>query len=233
MDEVDYALSTLETGLPIRTESMRLALSYLSNFPKSSVTASLRSILTQHELISLIHILRIQLADGGWTSRYVDAGPEQLDSDEPSSRAISVICNLLGCTVDAIGIGGWLMSTASDPLDAVDELLASLRGEIATALEGVHEATFMSGLLGEFMRYGWIREQAEPVSDIINGAKFRKVQGEEKVDDKVLPMGFKVEKKPDNMRVRSGGEVVKRSKRDIAREINMAVGKYSFEEIRL
>jgi hypothetical protein len=88
-------------------------------------------------------------------------------------------------------------------------------------------------LLGEFMRYGWIREQAEPVSDIINGAKFRKVQGEEKVDDKVLPMGFKVEKKPDKTRVRSGGEVVKRSKRDIAREINMAVGKYSFEEIRL
>jgi len=125
------------------------------------------------------------------------------------------------------------MSTASDPLDAIDELLSSLRGEIATALEGVHETTFMSGLLGEFMRYGWIREQAEPVSDVINGAKFRKVQGEEKVDGKVLPMGFKVEKKPDKTRVRSGGEVVKRSKRDIAREINMAVGKYSFEEIRM
>jgi len=104
MDEVDYALSTLETGLPIRTESMRLALSYLSTFPKSSITSTLRSILTQHELISLIHILRIQLADGGWTARYVDAGPEQLDSDEPSNRAINVICNLLGCTVDAIGI---------------------------------------------------------------------------------------------------------------------------------
>ena len=233
MDEVDYALSTLETGLPIRTESMRLALSYVSTFPKSSITSTLRSILTQHELISLIHILRIQLADGGWTARYVDTGPEQLDSDEPSNRAISVICNLLGCTVDAIGIGGWLMSTASDPLDAVDELLASLRGEITTALEGVHEATFMSGLLGEFMRYGWIREQAEPVPDMVNGARLRKVQSEEKVDDKILPMGFKVEKKPDKMRVRSGGEVVKRSKRDIAREINMAVGKYSFEEIRM
>ena len=233
MDEVDYALSTLETGLPIRAESMRLALSYLSTFSKSSITATLRSILTQHELISFIHILRIQLADGGWTARYVDVDLEQLDSDEPSNRAISVICNLLGCTVDAIGIGGWLMSTASDPLDAVDELLASLRGEIATALEGVHEATFMSGLLGEFMRYGWIREQAEPMSDIVNGAKFRKVQGDENPDGKILPMGFKVEKKPEKTRVMSGGEVVKRSKRDIAREINMAVGKYSFEEIRM
>lgn len=234
MSELDIALSTLEYGIQDRSEGLRIALTHLNAFPTPSITASFRSILTRHELIFLIHILRVELADGGWHFRYIDAEHEGFEYDEMLGSAMTVITRLMSCAVDAIGLGGWLTSTGPEDVDALDRTLESLREEVGGVLEGLHEATFLKGLLGEFVRYGWLREKAEKenvkaFSNHVEIVRDERAAGE----SKILPMGLKVRSGVSSMRVKAGGEVKERNKRDIGREISMRVGKYSFERIRV
>jgi hypothetical protein len=240
-NEIDYAIETLESGLPIRGESLRHALSKLNSFTSKDIVQSLRRNLSQHELVFLIHILRIELADGGWTSRYIDVGPNAspYDSGEPSDRAIGVIASILGSAVDAMGMSGWLSASASDPIDSVDELLLSLRAEISATLEGVHEATFLTGVLSEFLRYpykrakaGWVATR-KPNQGAEKALSQGKVWRVEKAEEPNLPMGLKVEAKIDDTYVRGGGAVVKLSRKEKGQAAHRAVGKYSFEKIRI
>jgi hypothetical protein len=229
MEDLDRAISTLENGLPNRRETLRLALIQLNAFPTARIIDNLRHFLSQHEVIFLIHILRIELADGGWTSRYIDAGPldyPETETEEPSDGAITVVARLLSCAIDTIGVSGWLATSAVDPVDSVDELLVSLRAETSAALEGIHEATFMKGLLSEFLRYGWRRETEFKPSGKDKPLLESKLQT-------VLPLGLKVEKQISPIRRNAGGQVKERSKRHIGMEISMKVGKYSFERIRI
>lgn len=229
MKDLDRAISTLEHGLPIRGETLLLALTQLNAFPAPMIIDVLRSLLTQHEIIFLIHILRIELADGGWTSRYIDAGPVDYESDatgEPSDGAITVISRLLSCAIDAIGISGWLATSAIDPVDSVDELLVSLRAETSAALEGIHEATFMKGLLGEFLRYGHRKENEYKPAGANKPLLEVKTQT-------VLPLGLKVETPITPIRTNAGGQIKVKSKRLLGLEISMKVPKYSFERIRI
>ena len=229
--ELDHAFSILETGIEIRSECLRLAFNRLNSFAAPNITVAIRSTLSQHELVLLIHLLRIELADGGWHHRYVDTDLESFEPDEQYHHTLNIIVKMLSCAVDAIGVTGWLTSTTSNSIDAIDELLDSLRDEIGAVLEGLHEVTFLKGLLSEFMRYGWMREQAgqKPEVDHKDGAEIT-IKREDK---KILPLGLKVEKRVSATKVKSGGEIRQRSKRDIGREISMAVGKYTFEEIRV
>jgi hypothetical protein len=238
-DEINYAIDTLESGLPIRGESLRQALSKLNSFPSKDIVQTLRRNLSQHQIVFLIHILRIELADGGWTSRYIDVGPDASPNDtgEPSDRAISVIAKILSCAVDAMGMSGWLSASASDPVDSVDELLLSLRAEISATLEGVHEATFLSGVLSEFLRYpykrakaGWYRKPNEGASRALREGRVWRV---EKAEEPSLPMGLKVETKVADTYVRDGGMIVELSKKEKGQALNRTVGKYSFEKIRI
>jgi hypothetical protein len=239
-NEIDYAIETLESGLPIRGESLRQAISKLNSFTSKDIIQTLRRNLSQHELVFLIHILRIELADGGWTSRYIDVGPDaSYESGEPSDRAISIIAKILGCAVDALGMSGWLSASASDPIDSVDELLLSLRAEISATLEGVHEATFLTGVLSEFLRYPYKRAKAgwaatrKPNQGAEKALSQGKVWRVEKAEEPSLPMGLKVEAKIDDTYVRGGGAIVKLSRKEKGQAAHRAVGKYSFEKIRI
>jgi hypothetical protein len=229
MQDLDRAISTLERGLPIRGETLHLALTQLNAFPAPIIIDVMRSLLNQHEIIFLIHILRIELADGGWTSRYIDADPLEYESDavgEPSDGAITVISRLISCAIDAIGISGWLATSAIDPVDSVDELLVSLRAETSAALEGIHEATFMKGLLGEFLRYGHRKENEYKPTGANKPLLEVKTQT-------VLPLGLKVETPLTAIRTNAGGQIKVKSKRLLGLEISMKVPKYSFERIKI
>jgi hypothetical protein len=228
LQDVDQALSTLEHGLPIRGETLQLALLQINSFPSTQITTAFRTILTQHEIVFLVHILRIELSDGGWTSKYIDAGMISAEMGEPSDHAVSLIARLLSCAVDAIGTTGWLATTANNPTDSVDDLLVSLRAEISAALEGIHEATFLHGLLGEFLRYGAKLRTSRRWGE----SKNIKIGKENAVE---LPLGLQMDgDKVTLTRTQAGGRVIQRSKRDVGHQISVhAVPKYSFEKIRI
>lgn len=237
--DLDHALSTLEDGLAIRSRSLRTALTKLHSFPASHIASALRATLSHHEIIFLIQILRIELADGGWTARYIDAGPSGRSDEagDPSDRGIVIIAELLNCALDAIGAAGWLVSGLNAADGGAEDLLHSLRLEISAALEGTHEASFMRGLLDDFCRYG-AKKQRTPG---LPSAKAQRRKGkpvtvalatpEEAAERRILPLGFKVESKVPETKVSAGGQVKVKSKREIGYEISRKVGKYSFERI--
>ena len=175
--ELDHALRTLAAGLEIRSSTLRAVLERLNVFPPESVVLSMRHAMARPEMLFFIQLLRIEMADGGWTSRYVDAPDEPpagaTESAEsipegalvdwipgdgqwvPSDRAIHAIGNLLNCAVDALGTGGWLVGLAGDMVGTA-QLLDSLRAETSASLEGCFEAEALATLLGE------LRGQLEP-----------------------------------------------------------------------
>lgn len=242
-EDLDYALRALDSGLAVRSSALRTVFTRLHSFPASTIVSTLRSTLTQHELVFFIQILRIELADGGWTSRYVDAEVQRLaDAGTPSDRSIAIISNMLNCAIDAIGTSGWLVGLSSDAEIAADEMLATLRAETSAALEGCHEAESLGTFLRDFERFSNLVRVAE--RDVLwfkKGKKAGKVDpirhpGFEvvpKAEDSVLPLGLKVQNNVEKTRVTKGGEVKAKSKSAIGKEISMGVGKYSLERIRV
>jgi hypothetical protein len=258
IDEMmDQAYETLDKLLPIRGETLRQALTKLNALPPVLVAQTLRRKLTQHELIFLIHILRVELDQGGWTTRYGDRedndGAET--TEEPSNRAITVIANMLSCAVDAVGMSGWLATSASNPFDSIDETLTLLRGEISNTLEGVHEATFIYGVLSDFLRHHYKRQNSEHAlpqprkrgglnADAVEARKKEEAlwkEGKTVIVEKAppphLPMGLGMEeqgvKTSVDLHTRTlHGEVRKKRMADIGREIRRGLPQYVFERIR-
>ena len=229
MDELDFAIATLETGEDMRGAALQLVVSQLNSLPMHKITEGFRAALTQHEIVFLVHLLRMELAVGGWTSYYVQGEIPAADgivNGGPSDRGIMVIARLLSCAVDAIGLDGWLSSSAATPADSVNELLVSLRAEISAALEGINEATFMSGLLGEFLHY------VAAHADEVQAYKKNPIKTQSKPVNE-LPMGLKVKEWESSTKLDSNGRVRLKSKRGIGMEIRMKVPKYSFERIRV
>lgn len=239
-DELDRAIDTLEK--PIRGDSLRQAITKLDSFAPNIITSTLRRQLSHHEIVFFIHILRIELADGGWTTRYLDDGPDDIEElDEFWDRAIGVIAKALSCAVDALGMAGWLLSSGADPMDAVDKLLDSLRAEISATLEGVHEATFLTGVLSEFVRYQTKRVNAgyKPFAVVPNAGrrnanKDGRVWRYESGEESVLPVGLKVVKRSlGDESVKIGGKTERKiTKREEGIKRSKMVGIYSFEQIR-
>lgn len=238
-DELDRAIDTLEK--PIRGDSLRQAITKLDSFAPNIITSTLRQQLSHHEIVFFIHILRIELADGGWTTRYLDDGPDDLDElDEFWDRAIGVIAKALSCAVDALGMAGWLLSSAVDPMDAVDKLLDSLRAEISATLEGVHEATFLTGVLSEFLRYQNKRVNAgyKPFAGVPNAGRRKankkgRVWRHQRGENKMLPIGLKIVPKSVEGSVKMGGKMERKiTKREEGIKRSKMAGVYSFEQIR-
>lgn len=228
------AESFVDTGLSVRSQSLLKALVTLHAYPGPLVSQTLRKSLTHKEILFLINILRLELRAGGWINTYLQDGPhDSAEFGDPSDRAIILIADLLGCALDAIGAAGWLTSGN----DAKADTIQALRMEVSVALEGIHEAAFMEGLLQDFIRFGWqkktvqqgpsdkkLREKGKPVT-------LQKHDASSAAEARILPLGFKVEGKIEETRTERSGEVKQLSKRDIGRKISMRVGKYSFERI--
>ncbi len=235
--DIGFALNTLEFGSAIREQTLTLALLRLNVKPASEITKALRSQLTLGEITILIQILRKELATGGWTSRYLDADPHDSqasadDDDAHEDRSVGLIVNLLNCAIDAISIPGWALNN----LEENEDLIAMLKFEVSAALEGIEEATYARGLLQEILRYQ--RSVGEAFAQ--SSGKGEKAQGmnkpitlpiEGQQKKRVLPLGLKVERDVDRTKVGAGGELSKRSARDLGRLKSRMVGLYSRERI--
>ncbi|OCK80398.1 hypothetical protein K432DRAFT_425777 [Lepidopterella palustris CBS 459.81] len=242
--DLDHALSILDDGLIIRSHTLRPALTRLHSFPASSITSTLRKSLTHHEIVFLIHLLRFELNDSGWVSRYFfnpDRSTPDDNSGDPSDHAIVIIASLLSCALDAVGVGGWLSTAScSNPDDSAEDVLHSLRLETSAALEGIWEAGFMRGLVSDFLRYSW---KSGKEQQIPNQAKLRR-QGkpltvqerqaenaEQRLQETMLPLGLSEQSGIEYTKVGLGGKIIKRSAREVGMLISKRVPKYSFERI--
>ncbi|OCL03910.1 hypothetical protein AOQ84DRAFT_433683 [Glonium stellatum] len=241
--DLDLALSTLHDGLIIRSQTLRPALTRLHSFPASLITSTLRTCLTHHEIIFLIHLLRLELNDGGWASRYFfDSGHSIPDAGagDPSDRAIVIIVSLLSCALDAVGTVGWLAAANSvNSVDSTEDVLHSLRLETSAALEGIWEAGFMKGLLSDFLRYSRksaegqhkpdnrkMRAQGKP--ELVHSWQGKDTQT---VEQSMLPLGVSELMGIERKKVGIGGEIKKRSAREMGIMISKRVPKYSLERI--
>ncbi|KAK8189080.1 hypothetical protein IWZ00DRAFT_309136 [Phyllosticta capitalensis] len=228
------AESFVDNGPSVRSLSLVESLTKLHAFPAPLVTRTLRDSLAHKEITFLIDLLRLELHEGGWINTYLQDGPNKgSDFGDPSDRAIAIIADLLGCALDAIGAGGWLTSGS----DAKSDQIHRLRSEVSAALEGIHEATFMRGVLNDFVRYRAKLENTQSGKE--RAPKNSRLNAKGKpmtintAEDPSLPIGFKVANVVSQTQTDLRGETKQRSKRDIGRQISMNVGKYTFDRINV
>ena len=241
--EADLALAEyqLGPGSGVRGEALSLALSKLYTCSTSSIVYALQTTFSTQDVVALIYLLRFELARGAWTTRYLDAEQSDVIDDEADiqDNSIVLISTLLNNCVDAVGAGGWLSGDArlvnGDPFEA-EELIASLKLEVSAALEGVQEAVYLRGITSEMIRYGDALQEGIPTTGSeISVGKQRRMKpvllpsGEQ--DTKTLPLGLKADQQISLLKVGAGGEVHKRTGRDIGHLKSQKVGKYSLERI--
>ncbi|KAJ5770183.1 uncharacterized protein N7511_002234 [Penicillium nucicola] len=230
-------LKDIFTGLNISLQKIHAQ-------PLPVVVASLRSNLSRTELFSMI----------------------------TPSLSLNVIVDLLTASVDAVGPSGWISAvpTAGDFEDSDSvtaaasremELIADMKSEISAALAGVEEATYLKGVMCEYLRFAdqvvtpattsedalakMDAEAAGPSHLVryekLNGAELmiftRPGEGEDGFDGdaggKMLPLSLKTTS-GDVSRTKmkkSTGEVKNRTSREIGYLRRKAVGKYSFERL--
>lgn len=243
-DQADLDLQLAEyrlgDGSSVRHQALSMALAKLYTCPSKAVVQALQSTLTLNEIVSLIYLLRFELAGGSWTSRYLDFYVMGDDSGPPDS-AIMLISTLLSRCIDAVGAGGWLSGDAmlvnGDHFES-EELITSLKLEVSAALEGVEEASYLRGLTAEMVRFAESSQKATAssgkrtkhgdVKPVVLAAAAASEQ-----DVPMLPFGLKVEQQISLQKVGAGGELYNRSLRDIGRLKSRKVGKYTRERIVL
>jgi hypothetical protein len=241
--EADLAMAEyqLGPGSGVRGEALSLALSKLYTCPTDAIVYALQTAYTSQEIVSLIYLLRFEMARGAWTSRYLD--DEHLDIADNETAApdntILLISSLLCNCIDAVGAGGWLAGNArlvsSNRFEAED-LISSLKLEVSAALEGLEEAAYLKGLTSEMVRYGnamlkWRSGPEGPPGKKQKTSHKPVILPASAPESKILPLGLKAEQQVSLLRVGAGGEVHERSARDIGRLKSQKVGKYSLERI--
>ncbi|PGH13857.1 hypothetical protein AJ79_03425 [Helicocarpus griseus UAMH5409] len=134
---------------------LNLTLTRLHSHPLDKVTQAIRSVLSNSDTLSIIHHLRHSLATGGYTSRFI----EQSQTSHSSGPKIpplnlATMVDILTACIDAIGPSGWISAAAfAGAEDSEACLIADMKSEISAALVGVEEATYLKGILREFVRY--------------------------------------------------------------------------------
>jgi hypothetical protein len=234
--EVDHALTVLDNGVSIRSNTLRPALTRLHTFPAPLISATLRAILPRRDLEGLIRLLHSELKNGGWSSQYDFVDPEATTDDSPDDHAVTIIASLLSSVLDAIGAGAWLaaVGTPSAADDAGKDIIDSLHADCSEALNGFWEARYMRGLLGEFLRYAANGpKSAKPSSKALEnqGKPFALEVQKEGEDLPMLPLGGRGDMGVEKTKQGKGGRKEERSKREIGMLISKKVPKYSFERV--
>lgn len=252
LDRLEQELEVTEFYLgdqsTIRARGLSVAFGKLASCPRDSTIRTLRRSYKPEEILSLIYVLRMELVKDGWTTRYLDT--TRLDEDDeleaPPDGSISLLADLLCRCIDAVGPGGWLINDAivaagaGDHMDSAD-FLASLKLEVSAALEGVQEAVFLRGILSEAVRYGAQVQKAEADAGqkhkradgkavVVHGHGSNKATGAEGA---MLPLGMKAKERISAEKGISGGEVIRRSKREIGHLISQTVEAYSMDHIKI
>ncbi|KAJ6785410.1 hypothetical protein PWT90_05786 [Aphanocladium album] len=219
-----------------RSRGLTLAFTKLWRQPAIATVKALRTTVRTEEVLAFIYLLRMELVRGAWTSLYVDTTSfESEGNDPPPDGVITLIADLLGRCMDAIGSGGWLFNDAMSWADKTEtgDFLTALRLEVTAALEGIEEAVHMNGVVSEAVRYGQAMQKngsGRPAA--WNGSKPMTVQLESQ-ESRILPLGLKVKQMPTKEKVVSGGEVVQRSARETGHLISQKVEAYSLEKLAI
>ncbi|RDH34020.1 hypothetical protein BDQ94DRAFT_169560 [Aspergillus welwitschiae] len=255
------ALSHAEPSLGNIFLALNTTLEKIHRHPLPAITTSIRSALSRTEIISMVHHLRLSLATGGYTSRFTESPPIPVPAEQTQPPvSLSTIVGLLNASVDAIGPSGWISAASGvdDSITARDqELIADLKSEISAALAGIEEATYLKGILHEYLRYAnsAIRSATTTVAvdsgsdtpasamvrlEKLNGADlmvFGATEDDEGLEGdasgKLLPLSLKAGSNDvSKTKVKlSTGEVKTRSSREIGYLRRKAAGKYSFERL--
>ncbi|ESZ96133.1 hypothetical protein SBOR_3484 [Sclerotinia borealis F-4128] len=235
-DDLQLAEFQLGEGSDVRGEALNVALSKLYTCPDSSITEALQTTFTSQETVSLIYILRVELAKGGWTGRYLDIMELDDDEIEAPDNSIILISSLLNNCVDTLAAGGWLTGNArlvnGDQTES-EAFIGTLKMEVSAALEGIETAVYLKGLTSEMVRYGESVLKGIGHDDTGRMANSILTLPSGEKDLSTLPIGLKAERQISRLRVGAGGEIQRRSKRDIGQLKSKQVGKYTRERIVL
>lgn len=253
-------------------------------YPHQPVTEALQKHLGKTDLLSLIDILRLEVAHTGLLTSYQE-------EDRYSSLLLSStigplrpIIHLLNSTVDAIGATGWLLQSTEDSHNVKasslpSDLVSYMRAEISAALQGIEETVYLSGMLEDILICG--KDYLDPTSAAgpidfqhtitdtstnsvgadkplpsqfdgaqsspgahpaqTHGQAIVTIATEADLDttsigppnpNMMLPLGLNLDKARISLtKVGAGGELIKRSRRDIGHMKSQRVGPYSFERI--
>ncbi len=224
----------------LRHRILTLTLKRLHACPSPSISPSLKLNLPPSQLHLLIDVLRLSIAQSGWLSPYDDDAnfsPPDTQDNNNNNNQLSHIAHLFNSVIDSIGTGGWILGTSSMTDDDLTvetaDTISYMKAEISAALEGIEEATYLRGMLGEMLLCGKeaLRGEvgrADRAAGLIKPVTIALDEGEERM----LPLGLKTAPAVvSKTRVGAGGEVVERSARDIGRLKSRMVGKYSFDRI--
>jgi hypothetical protein len=235
--EIDRALAKLDDGPSVLSGTLRPALMRLHTFPASAISSTLRSMLSRHDLESLIKLLHHELKNGGWTSPYdfgdADADADAEDapsdpSDDIDDSAVAIIASLLSCTLDAIGPALWLTPVGDT---STETLIQTLRSDAEEALTGFWEARYIRGILSELLRYSaQVPKSQKPSAKVLekSGKPFAvKEQGGEMA---MLPLGSRPDMGVKKVKGRAG-QRKERSAREMGMLISKRVPKYGLERI--
>ena len=215
---------------------LNLAMKRLHSSPSSSVARALKRELSTSQLRILVDTLRMEIARSGWLSLYI----ESLETPDPDLQNDSQMCfitHLLNCVIDSLGTGGWILgNSTSDDLAETADTIAYMKAEISAALEGIEEATYLKGMLGEMLLCGKDSlkssvKQSGSTEVQLSALPSKPMSVALNEDSQLLPVGLKPTPVVSTIKIGAGGELIKRSKRDIGRLKSKMVGKYSFDRI--
>ncbi|KAM0805063.1 hypothetical protein BDR22DRAFT_926324 [Usnea florida] len=213
------------------------AMKRLHACPSSSVARALKREMSTSQLRILVDTLRMEIARSGWLSPYIESlETPDLDVQQNDSQ-MCFITHLLGCVIDSLGTGGWILgNSTSDDLAETADTIAYMKAEISAALEGIEEATYLKGMLGEMLLCGkdTLKSSVTHTGStevLLSALPSKPTSVALNADSQLLPLGLKPTPVVSTTKVGAGGELIKRSKRDIGRLKSKMVGKYSFDQI--
>lgn len=235
---IDSISPASECQVDIAHDLLESVLIRLNVFSMHKVTQALKTELSTQELRSLVDLLRIELARGQWLSAYGEDGLDPLGDGHLNNGQVCIIAKLLNSVIDSIGTGGWILGASiADDLTETEETIAYMKAEISAALEGIEEATYLKGLLGQILLYGKNAKLSQGKTHKSLGANQKPLQIQSipmdgtGIESSALPLGLKVAQWVPAKKVGAGGELIERSRRDIGRLKSRMVGEYSFDRI--
>ncbi|KAI5368061.1 Putative U3 small nucleolar RNA-associated protein [Septoria linicola] len=230
--EVERVTRFLEAGLSTRSSTFRKCLDRLQEFPQKAVTIAMRAQMSQDEIIFFIHIMRMELANGGWTRPYDGTVEEELDRDfsglgeakdlsPPSNHAIRTIANLISSSVDAIGLSGWLVGQSGNSW-STEDLIESMVNETSAVVEGIYHSENLDTYLREMEKTAANVEQKQMTERTERKRKHDEIEWTPELA--LMPLGGRTD--PPVLKGRFKKAVV-------AEQKSRSLGKYSFERIRI
>ncbi|EXJ84822.1 hypothetical protein A1O3_05495 [Capronia epimyces CBS 606.96] len=246
-------LSTDSGGawLPFQLQgALVLALDKFGTAANSRISQCLRDMFPQTEMLALIQFLRQQLFQGGHTRSFQSqSGTGSPGKEWTATVKLDAIVRLLSSCVDAIGPLGFY--GGMDHEDFIGNIVPDLVTEITHAQRSLEDVTELQGILREVLRYqeslqkyrdagariphgGHQAGSEQQTGTIVTLYSEASEGGDGLRNGEGLPLSLRAENVINPLKTRKGGgQVSKRS----AREMNMLErrqkGQYSFERLVL